>query len=203
MVFIYILELEGGKYYIGKTSNPEFRINQHFNKDGSMWTRKYRPIRLYSLIPDCDNFDEDKYTKIYMKKFGINNVRGGSYSQIELREEVYRLLQKEFNQAEDKCFYCGLHGHTINNCKVKRLPFRNENIPSKEEFDSYVAYLERKNIKEKKQIEIHLISLQSFFSKNINNINDFFPYVKVIGESYGFKSEINNKVYGGSIIMSK
>ena len=54
MVFIYIIELENNKYYIGKTSNPDFRINQHFNGDGSMWTRKYKPIRLYSLIPNCD-----------------------------------------------------------------------------------------------------------------------------------------------------
>ena len=29
MVYIYTLQLEEGKYYIGKTSNPDFRIEEH------------------------------------------------------------------------------------------------------------------------------------------------------------------------------
>ena len=38
MVFIYILELENNKYYVGKTTNPNFRLEQHFNNSGSHWT---------------------------------------------------------------------------------------------------------------------------------------------------------------------
>ena len=30
MVFIYIIQLEQGKYYIGKTNNPQFRLESHF-----------------------------------------------------------------------------------------------------------------------------------------------------------------------------
>jgi predicted GIY-YIG superfamily endonuclease len=33
MKFIYILELENNKYYVGKTTNPYFRLEQHFNSD--------------------------------------------------------------------------------------------------------------------------------------------------------------------------
>ena len=79
MVFIYILELENSKYYIGKTHNPNFRLDAHFNSIGSSWTKKYKPIKLLKLIPNCSDFDEDKYTKEYMLKKGINNVRGGTY----------------------------------------------------------------------------------------------------------------------------
>ena len=35
MVFIYIIQLEQGKYYIGKTNNPEFRLKSHFNSNCS------------------------------------------------------------------------------------------------------------------------------------------------------------------------
>ena len=44
MVYIYALELKQGKYYIGKTSNPNFRIESHFNSEGSGWTKKYKSI---------------------------------------------------------------------------------------------------------------------------------------------------------------
>ena len=46
MVNIYILQLEnnsplqGYKYYIGKTTQPEIRLDSHFNSDGSAWTIK-------------------------------------------------------------------------------------------------------------------------------------------------------------------
>lgn len=39
MVYIYILQLEKGKYYVGKTNNPKFRINNHFDSNGSVWTQ--------------------------------------------------------------------------------------------------------------------------------------------------------------------
>lgn len=35
MVYIYTLKLKHNKYYIGKTSNPNFRIESHFNSKGS------------------------------------------------------------------------------------------------------------------------------------------------------------------------
>ena len=40
MVNIYILQLENNKYYIGKTTQPEIRLESHFNSNGSSWTIK-------------------------------------------------------------------------------------------------------------------------------------------------------------------
>ena len=61
MVNIYILLLEVNKYYIGKTTQPDIRLETHFNSNGSSWTKKYKPIKVIGLIPDCDDFYEDKY----------------------------------------------------------------------------------------------------------------------------------------------
>ncbi len=66
MLYIYILELEQNKFYVGKTNNPNFRLQDHFNSNGSVWTKKYKPIKLLELIPNSDDYDEDKYTRIYM-----------------------------------------------------------------------------------------------------------------------------------------
>lgn len=106
MVFIYILQLEQGKYYVGKTTNPKMRLENHFDSTGSSWTKKYKPINIYQIIPDCDNYDEDKYTKIYMEKFGLNNVRGGSFCQIELSNGVQKLIQQGINSSNDNCYKC-------------------------------------------------------------------------------------------------
>lgn len=116
MVFIYILQLEDNKFYIGKTENPQFRLNNHFNFNGSAWTKKYKPLKVLKIIPDCNNFDEDRYTKEYMYKKGINNVRGGTYCKIKLDNDEIELLKKEINGANDCCYICGSNQHFATNC---------------------------------------------------------------------------------------
>lgn len=116
MIYIYILKLKSNKYYIGKTSNPKFRLDSHFNYNGSSWTKKYKPINIHQLIPDCDIFDEDKYTLKYIKKYGINNVRGGSFCQMKLTNENKKTIEKMIMSATDKCYKCGQKGHFASKC---------------------------------------------------------------------------------------
>ena len=95
MFNIYILLCNNNKYYVGKTKNNiNKRLTQHFNGTGSLWTKKYKPIELIEEINNCDEFDEDKYVKKYMSIYGIDNVRGGSYSQLEITEEQHNVICK-------------------------------------------------------------------------------------------------------------
>jgi hypothetical protein len=120
MCFIYILKLEQGKYYVGKTNNPYFRLESHFNLNGSLWTKKYKPIRVLELKSNCDDYDEDKITRQCMDKYGINNVRGGSFVSIKLKKSTINILNQMSNGTNNKCFICEKGGHFVKDCYSKK-----------------------------------------------------------------------------------
>ena len=115
MVFIYVLKLKENKYYVGKTNNPSFRLDNHFNRNGSNWTQKYEPIRVLELF-EGDKYDEDKYVQKYMDKYGIKNVRGGSYSNFILNNAQLTALNHIKTSSNDRCFNCNETGHFISSC---------------------------------------------------------------------------------------
>ena len=83
---IYILRLEGGRYYIGKSKDVNKRFQKHLSGRGSAWTKLYRPVSLETTIQNVSALEEDKTTKEYMVKYGIDKVRGGSYVQVQLSD---------------------------------------------------------------------------------------------------------------------
>lgn len=120
MTTIYVIKCRNGKYYIGKTEKTAMkRYKEHASGNGCAWTRKHKPIELVECTPG-DKFDEDKKTKQYMDKYGIDNVRGGSYCQIKLDKASVASLKREMNGANDKCNKCGKSGHFIRDCKYKK-----------------------------------------------------------------------------------
>ena len=116
---IYILSLRGNKYYVGKSGNIPKRIGDHFKGRGSYWTRKFKPIEVLDIVENKSLFTEDNVTKELMYKYGIDNVRGGSYSQIKLSECDLYCLKKELWGVKDLCFLCG-ENHFINKCPKKK-----------------------------------------------------------------------------------
>lgn len=116
MVYIYVIALQKGKYYIGKTDNPQIRLSNHFNNNGLEWTKIYKPINIIEIIPNCDSYDEDKYVLKYMYKYGIQNVRGGSFLSINLNNSTIEHINKMILGSNNSCFICGNTNHFANEC---------------------------------------------------------------------------------------
>jgi hypothetical protein len=121
METIYVLRLQRGKYYVGKTGRSvEERYDEHRRGHGSAWTRLYAPVDFQEILESTSPFDEDRTVKEYMSEFGVNNVRGGSYSEIELNGETRRLLEREIRHAFGLCLNCGDRSHYRRNCPSLR-----------------------------------------------------------------------------------
>jgi hypothetical protein len=116
MEHIYILRLSAGKYYIGKTKNVDKRWAEHTAGCGSGWTKKYPPLSLVKSVVSTSHFDEDRYVKEYMEKYGIENVRGGTYSNVVLDANCIAVLEKEIRHSNNLCVRCGRGTHFVKDC---------------------------------------------------------------------------------------
>jgi len=96
---VYVLELKGGFYYIGKFSISEIKAGC-----GSSWTVDHPPVsvveKIYRDAEYDDAFDEDEIVYKYMEKYGIDKVRGGSYSSAVLSDYSIKILNEKLNKKE-------------------------------------------------------------------------------------------------------
>lgn len=113
---IYILSCAEGKFYVGKSTHLNARLDQHFRGEGCEWTRRYPPLRVVETHPSVDGFDEDTYVLRFMARYGVDNVRGGAYTRLVLTEGDKVAIRQRLVSATDACFQCGQPGHFANRC---------------------------------------------------------------------------------------
>ena len=134
MVAIYVLKLSRGKYYVGMTRKNVTRVWQHIDGKGAAWTKKYPPLKnneVQYLKEGHKESDEDKITLEYMAKYGISNVRGGSWCMVrmpkktrsELKEKISSTKSKKTTRNRSKkkvlCTRCGRNSHSISKCYAR------------------------------------------------------------------------------------
>ena len=82
---VYVLELEGNKFYVGSTTRGMKRVQEHFSaRGGSAWTRLHRPTgKVIEMIRCRSRYTlgvEASVTAKYLLEHGLENVRGAMFS---------------------------------------------------------------------------------------------------------------------------
>lgn len=115
-MLIYIAALETNKYYIGKTLELQ-KIIDNFEKGETdlQWIKTFNFIHIIETFAG-DDFDLDKTVYKYMSKYGIENVRGGMFSEPILSFEQHLTINKHINSSNNTCLACGSVNHTIEKC---------------------------------------------------------------------------------------
>lgn len=102
-ICVYILQLEHGKYFVGGSKDPVKAMEEHREGLGGLWTQVHKPVRIIEQHPFQTEADVDNYTKLTMRKYGMENVRGGSWSDVRLTDASRHHLHKEFHDHSGEC----------------------------------------------------------------------------------------------------
>lgn len=120
-IYIYVIRQDCGKYFIGKTNTPNITlgdIQKMAKTQNHKWLLNYKPIQIQEIIHSLDAWDEDKITLKYMDKYGIDNVRGGSFNSIILKHEELTTIRTMISSAKGCCSICYSTGHIKLNCPM-------------------------------------------------------------------------------------
>lgn len=96
-IYLYVLVLSNGCYYVGLTANIKKRMEEHFTGKGAEWTRLNTPLRLMHAVNTGTKnareaeIMESEATVVLMIKHGIDKVRGGFYTHTELKSVEQQL----------------------------------------------------------------------------------------------------------------
>ena len=63
------------------------------------FARVYAPTKIVYVLDDIDFYDVDKYVKMFMNLFGIDETRGGAYTDVVLPDYMIQTLERELKIA--------------------------------------------------------------------------------------------------------
>lgn len=174
-IFSNIAEIKKYFFYYSQTTDDENRLNYEcsllfpFFKNNS-------PMQIIDKIWVRDKFDIDKYTKQYMSKYGIQNVRGGSYCNEELTVENINAINHELTyikndyETEMVDYIHNMHDEKYEPYKVQKEKYTKYCF-LKMKTDYYLTFFEKEKEIEKKNVDEKIKYLKNILKEIKQNIN--------------------------------
>ena len=98
IILTYVLKLEGGYFYVGRTDDLNKRYAEHADGKGAEWTKLHPPVTIYRVY--LGNV-EDIITDKFRDKYGNHMVRGGAYvSVLDPNKKCFNNASSEYGIAE-------------------------------------------------------------------------------------------------------
>jgi predicted GIY-YIG superfamily endonuclease len=95
MNFVYALKCSNDKFYVGQTTDIVRRFLAHKEGSGSAWTKMHPAESIVKLNTSTGHdFQELATTLEFMDLYGIDNVRGGPFSNVHMPPEHVRTITK-------------------------------------------------------------------------------------------------------------
>ena len=90
MSLLFIIKCQQEKYYLGLSNSFVSIFFKHYeNHNNVSWLNIYKPIQIVHIEHFFNLNKLNNCVIYYMFVYGIENVRGGSYSNINLSNEQY------------------------------------------------------------------------------------------------------------------
>lgn len=120
---VYVLELQEGRVYVGKSIDPGVRLLQHMRGYGSAFTKVYKPTglflpRLGNLVGTGDGPEREE-TLRQMELRGVDKVRGWKYCCKALGKRDREEIEANIREMDDLCRRCGRAGHFSKSCTYR------------------------------------------------------------------------------------
>ena len=120
---VYVLELLGGNFYVGKSDDIKKRINQHRSGNGSAWTKKHNVLREHipktPAMEDLDSWERVETLEL-ASIHGVDKVRGHVWTSVSLTAGMKKDFVTHIRDRKNLCRRCGKPGHMFSYCRSKQ-----------------------------------------------------------------------------------
>ena len=94
-LYMYFISLEEENLFLYTDFKKTYDEVMTICLDKYDYVKLHKPQKVTFVLEIHDFYDVDKYVKMFMHMFGINNTRGGSYTDIVLSDSLIETIEHE------------------------------------------------------------------------------------------------------------
>ena len=94
-LYMYFVSLEDEHLFLYTDFKKDYNDVMNTCLEKYDYVQLYKPQKVTFVMEINDFYDVDKYVKMFMHMFGVNNTRGGSYTDIILPDSSIEAIERE------------------------------------------------------------------------------------------------------------